>query len=82
MQVQQADFFLLKNMNSYLGVLVKLKKIQNLRIFFFFFFFDFFFCVVLMFPNVPPKNKKMDRGVGVWGLTNSRFSRILGLFLT
>ena len=35
------------------------------------------FGVAFMFPNVSKKNnKKMDRGVGLWGLTNPSFSRI------
>ena len=35
--------------------------------------FFVFFCVVFMFPNVSPKNKKLDRRVGGCGLTNPIF---------
>ena len=44
------------------------------------FFHDF--CVDLMFPNVSKNSKKLDNGVGGWGLTNPSFSQILGFFLT
>ena len=37
------------------------------------------FCVVFMLPIVSKKIKKLDGGVGGWGLANPSFSRI---FLT
>ena len=40
------------------------------------------FCVVFMFQNVSKKNRKLDNGVGGWGLTNLSFSRIFGIILT
>ena len=39
-------------------------------------------CVVVMFPIVSKKNKKLGRRVGGYGLTNPSFSRIFGFVLT
>ena len=46
----------------------------------FFFFFLLFFVVFSGFQMFQKKLKKMDRGMGWWGLTNPSFSQIFEFF--